>query len=80
MNIGRTKTTSTSAVVCGIVFAIVPKRPLGGNARGCTIRMTTRPWLVGFRANTVSLAVQVAPTGNIIIELWSEIIIIRLMQ
>lgn len=79
LHLGRTKTTLASTVVTTTIVAIVAKRPLGSNTRGSPVRMTSPPWLVESRASIVSLAVQAAPMGNIMVELWSEIIIVRLM-
>lgn len=72
---------SASSVVAAIIVAIMAERPLGSNTRSSTVRMASPPWLIGSRAITVaSLVMQAAPTGNIMVELWSEIIVIRLMQ
>ena len=62
------------------IVTIMAERPLGSNTRSSTVRMASPPWLIGSRAITVSLVMQAAPTGNIMVELWSEIIVIRLMQ
>ena len=85
LHVGRTKTTPASTVVTAIILAIVAERPLGGNARGSTIRMTALSGgLVRTKTGIVSVVAlsiaQAAPTGNIMVEFWSEIIIIRLMQ
>ena len=84
VHVGCIKATPASSVVTAIILAIVAERPLGGNARGSTIRMTAPSGgLVRTRTGIVPVValntVQAAPTGNIMVELWSEIIIVQVV-